>query len=89
MNGLTVRGIDPELEQRLRDVAREHRISLNKAAILLLRRGVGLEEEGDDEPKGAVGDSLDAYFGGWTEAEANAFDAAVAVFEQVDEAIWR
>jgi len=89
MDALTVRGFDPELEQRLREVARERRISLNKAAILLLRRGAGLREEGDGEPEGAVGNSLDAFFGGWTAAEAKAFDDAVAVFEQIDEAIWR
>lgn len=89
MNGLTVRGFDPELERRLREVARERGISLNRAAILLLRRGAGLREDGDVEPEGAVGDSLDAFFGGWTAAEAKAFGDAVAVFEEIDEAIWR
>lgn len=87
MTSLTVRGFDADLEGRLREVARQHRCSLNQAALLLLRRGAGLEDHGAST--GAVGDSLDAFFGGWTEDEARAFRAAVADFEQVDDELWR
>jgi len=34
---LTVRGFDKELERRLRDVARTKGVSLNQAALILLR----------------------------------------------------
>jgi hypothetical protein len=86
MNQLTIRGFDAELEQRLRALARREGVSLNQAALRLMRRGAGLERT--EAAQGAVGDTLEAFFGGWTEAEAEAFTAAVAVFEQVDEEMW-
>ena len=87
MISLTVRGFDAELENRLREVARQHRCSLNRAALMLLRRGAGLSENGG--ATGAIGDSLDAFFGGWSAEDAREFDEAVAVFERVDDEVWR
>lgn len=46
MDHLSVRGFDKELERRLRELARRENVSLNKAALLLLRRGAGLLESG-------------------------------------------
>jgi hypothetical protein len=72
---------------RLRGLARQQRISLNKAALLLLRRGAGLDPERRGE--GAVGSTLDEFFGGWSDDEARDFLAGQAVFEQIDEDMWR
>lgn len=88
MNQLTLRGFDRDLERRLREVARQRQISLNKAAILLLRRGAGLEPE-EAAATDVIGDSLDHLIGSWTAAEAQEFDDAVAAFEQVDDEMWR
>ena len=86
MTQLTIRGFDQELERRLRDEARRRGLSLNRAALALLRRGAGLEEP----PGGkAVGDALDHLAGTWTEAEARELREATAVFERVDEDFWR
>ncbi len=43
MTQLTLRGLDPELEKRLRELAARDQLSLNKAALKLMRRGAGLE----------------------------------------------
>jgi hypothetical protein len=88
MKQLTVRGFDSELERRLRDLARQRRISLNQAAIVLLRRGAGLDP---DEASSAdcIGESLDELIGTWTEAEAREFDDAVRHLDLVDEDMWR
>jgi len=86
MTQLTVRGFDEDLERRLREIARRQGISLNRAALLLLRKGAGL-----DEPSGranVVGDSLDHLAGTWSEAEAQEFQRAVGVFEEVDRELW-
>jgi len=87
MTQLTVRGFDEDLERRLREIARRQGISLNRAALLLLRKGAGL-----DEPSGranVVGDSLDHLAGTWSEAEAQEFQRAVGVFEEVDRELWQ
>jgi hypothetical protein len=88
MKQLTVRGFDKEVERRLRKLAREKGISLNKAALMLLRRGAGL---GEPEPSGpdVVGDSLSTLFGTWSEKDADEFEEALDQLEQVDETLWR
>lgn len=87
MNQLTVRGFDPELERRLRDLARRRGISLSRAALLLMRRGAGMERS---EPESSgVGNSLDEWIGDWSEEEEQQFLATVAVFEQIDEELWQ
>ena len=88
MNQLTLRGLDGDLERRLREVARQRQISLNKAAIMLLRRGAGLEPD-ELAATDVIGDTLDHLIGSWTAAEARDFDAAVSCFEQIDEEIWQ
>jgi len=46
MKQLTIRGFDEQLEKQLRGVAESRQISLNRAAILLMRRGAGLAAPG-------------------------------------------
>lgn len=86
MNQLTLRGFDKDLARRLREIAREHGVSLNRAALLLLRRGAGLDEPATQA--NVVGDALDDLAGRWSEAEAREFQAAIGVFEEVDRELW-
>ena len=87
MKQLTVRGFDDDLERIIRQLARREGISLNQAALKLLRRGAGLPGgQGDGR---TIGDGLDDLFGSWSQDEADAFDAALEVFESVDESAWR
>ncbi|MBI3466502.1 MAG: hypothetical protein HY000_26100 [Planctomycetes bacterium] len=83
---LTVRGFDEHLERRLREVARQHGVSLNRAALYLLRKGAGL---GPKPTKADVGDSLDRLIGSWSETEAEEFLETVSAFERVDNSFWR
>ncbi len=87
MNQLTVRGFDDELSARLRRLAAREGISLNQAALKLLRKGAGLTDS--KENPNAIGDSLDDLFGTWSQEEADRFDAALEVFEKVDESMWK
>ncbi len=83
---LTIRMADKELERAIVDLARSEGISLNRAALRILRRGAGLSahrEEGN-----TVGNTLDALGGTWSEAEAQEFEQAVGHFEKLDEDLW-
>ena len=55
--------------------------------LKLLRKGTGLA----DGTGGAdtIGSSLDDVFGTWSPEEAEAFNAALDIFETVDESTWR
>ena len=87
VNQLTIRGFDDELSAAVRRLARREGISLNQAALKLLRKGAGLS----DGKGGAdtVGDSLDHLIGTWTAAEAAEMDAALRDFEAIDESAWQ
>lgn len=87
MRQLTVRGFDAALERHLREVARREGESLNRAALRLMRRGARLGDEGGGA--GAIGETLDPFFGTWTAEEAQELEAAVAIFEQIDAEMWR
>lgn len=91
MNQLTIRGFDDHVARRLKELARERDVSLNKAAVILLRRGADAEEptaldQGQDQ--GKIGDSLDSFAGVWTEEEEREFLDALAPLEQIDEELW-
>ncbi len=86
MNQLTVRGFDDELSAAMHGLARREGISLNQAALRLLRRGAGITDS--KRNPNAIGSALDDLFGVWSQDEADSFDRAIEVFGTVDEAAW-
>ena len=66
---ITLRGLSPELVQRLQQLAAEEQISLNKAALKMLAKGAGLMEG----RKTVIGQGLDHLFGTWKESDARQF----------------
>ena len=86
MNQLTVRGFGPALARRIREVAKARGLSLNQAAVLLIRQGAGLAPA---ESSPCVGDSMNALIGTWTQEEEDEFRRAVRPFEEVDPDFWK
>jgi len=84
---LTVRGFDKELDRRLRNEAQAGRVSLNRAALKLMRRGAGLDSGAPSST--AVGSGLDHLIGTWSESDERSLRKATAAFERVDEDLWR
>lgn len=87
MKQLTLREFDKTLERRLREVARMRRLSLNQAALALLREGAGLAET--ERRANTVGDSLDHLIGTWSAEDERDFLSAIAELEAVDPSLWR
>lgn len=86
MKQLSLRGFDRELLRRLESVAREKGISLNKAALLLMRKGAGLQE--NKKKADVVGTSLDHFIGRWSEKEEKEFLRKIEAFERIDAGLW-
>ena len=84
MNQITVRGFDDKLSDYLRRLAKREGLSLNQAALRLLRRGAGLAEGPGQSD--TVGDSFDRLIGSWNQADSDELEAALAEFETIDEA---
>ena len=82
MNQLSLRGFDQELARRVRELARREGVSLDKAALLLMRRGAGIgDEAGSDR---SIGNALDELIGIWSAADEKRFLESIEVFETVD-----
>lgn len=75
MTQLTLRGFDPELEKRLRELAARDQLSLNKAALKLMRRGAGLEAA--SPPNRQIGERLRHFSGRMSVSDAREIDQAI------------
>ena len=86
MNQLTIRGFDDDLARRIRQLADQEGISLNRAVLRLLRRGAGLES--DKPGTDIVGSSLDHLIGTWSLEEALEMDRALRDLSHIDHGMW-
>jgi hypothetical protein len=87
MKQLSLRGFDPELEKRIREIAKKEGLSLNRATLRLLRKGAGLEDTGRSEA--IVGDSLDHLIGKWSAEDEREFLRGIEPLEQIDRSFWK
>lgn len=83
---LTVR-YDEKLAREIEELARREGISLNQAAVRLLRKGARLDEP--EPARASIGDSLDWFIGAWSEEQARELEESIADFERVEEDLWR
>ena len=86
MKQLTVRGLDDRLERRLRELAAEQQISLNRAALTLMLQGAGLGSR--REPTDSVGSTLDSFIGVWSKEDEAELLRALEPLEQIDPELW-
>jgi hypothetical protein len=87
MEQLSIRGFDKELERRIRQLARREGISLNKAALELMRRGAGIVRS--PEASLVVGDALDRFIGQWSAQDERRFLDSISACESIDADLWR
>ena len=85
MKAITLRNIPEEVARRIREIADESGLSLNKAVIKLLRQG--METDGDASGPRRHHD-LDALAGSWTMEDARAFEKDLNESRIVDEELW-
>ena len=75
MMQLTVRSIDPELEKHLRNLEERERLSLNKTALSLKRKGASLA--GMPPRARQIGSQLRKFAGTMSQSEAARIDDAI------------
>jgi plasmid stability protein len=81
---ITIRGIDEDLKDRLRETARESGDSLNTTILKLLRSGLNL----DRKPPYPEYHDLDGLAGTWTAKDREEFDRFQEGFNRIDEEMW-
>ena len=83
---LTLRHIDAEISDELQKIVREEGLSLNQAALKLLRRGLGLRPDAEQEP---IGRSLDWFIGTWSDEDMSEFMEATKSTREIDSEFWK
>lgn len=83
MSQITIRHIDPKLENLIRRISKQQHKSLSDVANQLLLKGAGLE--------GVVAKNrnLKDLAGTWSQEEAEVFDKNQEQFSQVDPELWK
>ena len=76
---ISLRNLPPEVEKAIVETSRREGISLNKATLQLLQTSLH---------KPVINTDLDEFFGTWSDAEADEFDAALAEMRKIDPADW-
>ena len=84
MSQITLRGIDPEIEHKIRLLAKKRGTSLNRVVLDIIYEHSGLNKKA----KKPSADSLRKLAGGWSEKEASTFLESIKSCEQIDEEMW-
>jgi gas vesicle protein len=82
---ITLRGLDPQMEDEIRKLARKSGKSLNRVILDLMHQYTGLKKK----EKKSQAESLRKLAGGWSEKDALEFQEAIKSSEQIDEEMWR
>lgn len=85
MATMTLRGIDETISGALKEKARREDTSVNTVTLRILKEGLGIEKK----KRIATYDDLDHLAGTWCAEDAAEFERATAVFEKVDEDMWK
>jgi plasmid stability protein len=85
MANLSIRGLDEETAARLKAAAQARGVSVNRHALDLLRRGLGLLPRTRSERH----HDLDHLAGTWTAEDTAELAKALAAFEHIDDELWR
>ena len=85
MTQITLRGIDGDLEKKIRKEAKERGKSLNKIILEKICNHTR-PQKGKKEPQA---NSLKKLAGGWSRKEADNFLESIKSCEQIDEALWK
>ena len=85
MSQITIRGLDEEVEKRIRTEAKQKGKSLSKVVLDMLYEHTGHKEE----KRSPRGESLRKLAGGWNRKEADRFLESIKSCEQIDEGMWK
>ena len=86
MKSFSIRGMDEQLERRLKAAAKANQTSVNQLVLDLLKQQLGLIKA---KKYTAQYDDLDGLFGCWTEDEAEKIQGKIDQERTIDEELWK
>jgi plasmid stability protein len=86
MKSMTIRGIEPELANKLKEIAKQQGKSVNQIVIEILRKFCGLEK---GKRFTQVHHDLDHLFGRWTQEEFERIQGKIDRERKIDPELWQ
>ncbi len=86
MKAITIRGIDPEIDEKLKMIASKHCKSINQLILDILRKDLGLEKK---QVYSTEYDDLDDLFGQWSEEEFRVIQEGLDQQRRIDPELWK
>jgi plasmid stability protein len=82
---MTLRGIDDTMAKILKEKAATEGLSVNALMLKMLREALQI----GTKKRGIEYNDLDALAGTWDESAVDEFERNTAVFEKIDESLWK
>ena len=86
MKNMTLRGLDLQLADKLKQAAKQEGKSVNQFVLETLKTRLGLEKE---KRFTAVHHDMDHLFGKWSTQEFEAIQGKIEAERTIDEELWR
>ncbi|OIP90149.1 MAG: antitoxin [Syntrophobacteraceae bacterium CG2_30_61_12] len=86
MKTVTIRGVEPEVADKLRLAAAEQGKSINQLALEMVKEGLGLKQA---RTFSREYDDMDHLFGRWNDDEFREIHAKIEQERQVDQELWK
>ena len=85
MKAITIRGIDPSVSSKLKQVAKNEKKSVNQLVLDIIKQNIGMQK---DKKYTKIHDDLDHLFGIWTDAEFEKIQGIVDSQRKIDGELW-
>jgi hypothetical protein len=86
MKTVTLRGVDPDTADKLKETAKNQGKSINQLAIDLIKESLGLKKEKKFSRRHT---DLDDLFGKWSDEEFDQIMGKIAQDRQIDQELWK
>jgi hypothetical protein len=86
MKAVTIRGVEPEVAEKLKATAKDQGKSINQLTLELIKTSLGLVKEKQYSRQYA---DLDDLFGRWSDDEFAEINAKIAPARQIDPELWK
>jgi hypothetical protein len=84
MKNITIRGVDPDLDQALRSRSKNRKESINQTVLKILKKALGLSKPVIYKTY----NDLDELAGTWSAEDEDYFNKQVEGFEKIDKDMW-
>ena len=85
MKAVTIRGVEPEVAEKLKSTAAEQGKSVNQLTIDIIKKSLGMQKE---KKYSRQYHDLDGLFGRWSEADFKKINAKISNARKIDKELW-